>query len=456
MNDPWRLLGLDPQTANEKDIKVAYARLLKSHRPDVDPAGFRRVYDAYQSALAWLNRSSRGNWHDLGADNEDKKKRELPLSEAPPLLSRDEKKKSLPESTANKAPLNPPAPAATAPDTLEPTPKPGPTASKPHTAPNLNDQDAFVRTPVPSPKESPLHGCKSKLIELKRLLHGWHFPWSVRRAFEAVSRAFDVARVSPAQRSREWRAVFDGNPELLARRIPDPLLVSLVHLDEFFLCYDVVSQWHSQGKWKRMKYFGAALINGGSGKISPLAGDFIVFLSKRLAVAEPEIADRLASLAFLLINRAERDEYANTIARDIWLGRQLSRIHGNYRHFWNVNLAHGAAPMEGTTYRLRRIVLDTVGIAPAGWPGWHLVRERMTSEFQVKLDRWTATRKGTLKLDMLHLRDLVERIAISMERIAFSTGRVILAVINVALVIAALSIAFIGLKNFLLGSHHAR
>ncbi|RBP37708.1 hypothetical protein DES53_11390 [Roseimicrobium gellanilyticum] len=51
MEDPWQILVLDRHTATERDVKAAYARLLKVHRPDKDPEGFRRVRLAYERAL---------------------------------------------------------------------------------------------------------------------------------------------------------------------------------------------------------------------------------------------------------------------------------------------------------------------------------------------------------------------------------------------------------------------
>lgn len=51
--DPYDLLGI-PHSASAPDIKRAYARLLKTTRPDEDPAGFQRLHEAYQEALALL------------------------------------------------------------------------------------------------------------------------------------------------------------------------------------------------------------------------------------------------------------------------------------------------------------------------------------------------------------------------------------------------------------------
>lgn len=49
--DPWELLELDRSASGEREVKRAYARLLKRHRPDQDPEGFQRVSEAYQQAL---------------------------------------------------------------------------------------------------------------------------------------------------------------------------------------------------------------------------------------------------------------------------------------------------------------------------------------------------------------------------------------------------------------------
>ncbi|WFC43491.1 hypothetical protein [Pseudoxanthomonas sp. SE1] len=48
---PYALLDID-EDADERTIKRAYARLLKTTRPDEDPAGFQRLHEAYQEALA--------------------------------------------------------------------------------------------------------------------------------------------------------------------------------------------------------------------------------------------------------------------------------------------------------------------------------------------------------------------------------------------------------------------
>jgi len=53
MNDAFDFLGVTAD-ADERAVKRAYARLLKTTRPDEDPAGFQRLHEAYQEALLLL------------------------------------------------------------------------------------------------------------------------------------------------------------------------------------------------------------------------------------------------------------------------------------------------------------------------------------------------------------------------------------------------------------------
>jgi hypothetical protein len=52
---PFELLGLGPD-ADLAAVKRAYARLLRTTRPDEDPAGFQRLHSAYQAASALVER----------------------------------------------------------------------------------------------------------------------------------------------------------------------------------------------------------------------------------------------------------------------------------------------------------------------------------------------------------------------------------------------------------------
>ncbi|HEY9101046.1 hypothetical protein [Chitinimonas sp.] len=49
-NDCWAVLGMAP-TADEREVKRAYARLLKTTRPEDDPVAFQRLREAFEAAL---------------------------------------------------------------------------------------------------------------------------------------------------------------------------------------------------------------------------------------------------------------------------------------------------------------------------------------------------------------------------------------------------------------------
>jgi curved DNA-binding protein CbpA len=64
MNDPWKILGLTPQAA-EEEIRAAYLRGVKEHPPERSPEEFERIRDAYESL-----RDPRRRMHDriIGVD----------------------------------------------------------------------------------------------------------------------------------------------------------------------------------------------------------------------------------------------------------------------------------------------------------------------------------------------------------------------------------------------------
>ena len=94
---PWNWLGIG-QDASEAEVKRAYAKALRRHRPDEDPQGFQTTHEAYRIALHWARRPP--DWDDdADADDDDDVDRvastERPDTEAP---------KSVTESVAVDAP----------------------------------------------------------------------------------------------------------------------------------------------------------------------------------------------------------------------------------------------------------------------------------------------------------------------------------------------------------------
>lgn len=116
---PFETLGLSPD-ADEGSIKRAYARLLKSNRPDDDAAAFQRINEAYQAALDIARRRTPAPARTTDAS-----------TTAPPASTIDE----APVATADVSPIAKPPPPS---DRAEPAP--------------VRARDDDVRIEVPAPR----------------------------------------------------------------------------------------------------------------------------------------------------------------------------------------------------------------------------------------------------------------------------------------------------------------
>lgn len=72
---PFQALGL-PAQADLAQVKRAYARLLRTHRPDEDAAAFQRLHEAYQACL------ERIRWREFGYVEEDDEDETVPADVA--------------------------------------------------------------------------------------------------------------------------------------------------------------------------------------------------------------------------------------------------------------------------------------------------------------------------------------------------------------------------------------
>ena len=86
MENPWAILGLDPAAATEKDVKVAYARLIRQYRPDADPEGFQRVRQAYDSVLAQMKDPNREAMIELSSPVPHEEDTSPPVSLPPSVM----------------------------------------------------------------------------------------------------------------------------------------------------------------------------------------------------------------------------------------------------------------------------------------------------------------------------------------------------------------------------------
>jgi hypothetical protein len=80
LDDAWRELGLEPG-ADAETVRRAYLRLIKTRKPEQDPAGFQRAREAYETARAG------GEFEELAAQSARRRAahvRPVPAEGAPP------------------------------------------------------------------------------------------------------------------------------------------------------------------------------------------------------------------------------------------------------------------------------------------------------------------------------------------------------------------------------------
>lgn len=75
----WTILGIRA-TANERDIKRAYAQQLKTTRPEDDPQGFQDLRDAYETALRMARYAGEAG---IEEEQEEQQAQEAPAEEEP-------------------------------------------------------------------------------------------------------------------------------------------------------------------------------------------------------------------------------------------------------------------------------------------------------------------------------------------------------------------------------------
>ncbi|CAM3485678.1 J domain-containing protein [Pseudomonas floridensis] len=80
----WSVLDLD-HDADERSIKRQYARLLKTTRPDDDPAAFQTLRDAYEQALDWARNRPQSDAEQSGAEFFEEPVTSRPFADEPVL-----------------------------------------------------------------------------------------------------------------------------------------------------------------------------------------------------------------------------------------------------------------------------------------------------------------------------------------------------------------------------------
>ncbi|MFZ4766254.1 MAG: J domain-containing protein, partial [Roseimicrobium sp.] len=319
MNDPWQILILDSNTATEKDVKAAYARLLKQHRPDTDPEGFRRVREAYEAALASIrDRDARG----------------------------------------------------------------GPTASyavNPEGQPDANDSRVGATLPE-SPLELPLpEEVRETFAEVEHAA-SLDNEEQLEAALSAFHKQCETLAVPSPSVSAALERVFTGNVKLLAAAASDHLLMTLAISGEVNLPHLILSAWVEEEKRERIALFGRALMDNLPALTSPEAALLVARVGVLIGLEAPEMASSLGNAAYPHLPLESRNHIMAQLQHEIALGRVFADVSPAKQTFWFERLRHSREEHDWQSTESQSAVDDLIRNNRYVWQGWGIIHQLLPED----------------------------------------------------------------------------
>lgn len=329
MSDAWEILGLDPATADEKQVRSAYARLLKLNRPDQNPEGFQQLRHAYEYALQWLRH------RNAPADPEDE---QAPLeNDAAPAHS------ALPSRPALG-----PAPAESFPD--------------------LRGLD------IDWPREwtYSLEAVKSALQKVEK--HGpAHAETHLRPALSAL--AFDARDqgIQPAILVVMIETLFADRFHLFASAVPELLLLHLIHGGANAMVRKVLDHYGSPGTSPRMAALATSLVGLHAEWVDETNADIAFRIASSIAFHRPSLAQQFKQkLAQQLDPAAHAAEFEHLFVL-ICRGLMYQDMPAGLRCFWSERMAPDAPVCNWDSKFARYALTDAVRRGP-NWSGFQTTR----------------------------------------------------------------------------------
>lgn len=334
MSDAWKILGLDPATADEKQVRNAYARLLKLNRPDQDPEGFQQLRHAYEYALQWLRHRR------VEADPEDAQ--EPPDHDAEPASS---------------------TPAHSEPRSLS-AQEPAPADS----FPDLSGLD------IDWPREwsYSLEAVKTALRKVET--HGpAHAETHLRPALSAL--AFDARDqgIPPAVLVVMIETIFADRFHLFASAVPELLLLHLIHGGANAMVRKVLDHYGRPGTSPRMAALATSLVGLHSEWVDESNADIAFRIASSIAFHRPTLAQqfkqKLAQQLAPARHAAEFDQLFGLICR----GLMYRDLPSELRRFWSERMAPDAPVCNWDSEFARSALTDAVRRGPT-WSGFQTTK----------------------------------------------------------------------------------
>lgn len=329
---PWEILQLDPETASSRDVKRAYARQLKTTRPDQDPEGFRRLHEAYQEALARTEWQEKQGRPASLPDPDDEFA--MPLSDPEPASFPERESSSADVQVATSVPVS------------------------------VEALDAVFQ-----PLETALRAGFPEVAAL------------TRQAEQALYEHPDQVLYW----SRRMALLFDqygANRDLSLK--PEAMLFELAH-DSFEATFQVIARLDLLGRVAGISGLGEVLL-ANSGKIGTHAGGFAAM---RLACADAvwcqENQQMLENFAYPLLHPAERNPVTEELDARGRLGMVLQGLPLEMKLFWRDRLTGVTQSDDWQDEASQEAIKALKSPAAARWPAFEFLRNQLPPQLQAKV-----------------------------------------------------------------------
>jgi len=322
MSDAWQVLGLDGATATERDVKSAYARLLRQHRPDQDPEGFQKVRQAYEAALAIL----------AGKES----------SSPSPLAS-------IPIERQHSLGVGIGAPQIRiSPGGWSPSPQP------------------------PSHLEEAIIALRASIASRVRQ--------RVRESLGLFDKAAAEAGLGMAERSGQLLGAFGKDLKLLAEICTDDWLLQHATEGDTALSQAILGTWKSSGEIKRIQDFALALQRKGRHLSDASGATLMMQVACVLGRWQPKMAVDLAHKAFPHLPPDQRDALNQSVDNEVALGQIFEGFPDEHRTFWFRWIEGGSQSSNWRDSYSRQMLHALMTQRGRSWPGFNVLQRFMAPQ----------------------------------------------------------------------------
>ena len=274
---PWEILNLDKESASEREVKRAYARLLRQHRPDKDPEGFKRVHEAYTQALLQLEWKNQADYYD--DDHIDDGPLKLEETDHPKMV---------------------------------------------HEVDPLSASAFAAETRI---------GTAEELKLLEEALNAGELN-SVSEEYIALEKMLYAHPGLFAEFSGSLYNLAELNPELFYQALPASVAITELIEGDATLASGLIERHLLEDDYSQLIELGETLVRKQDLMRSPAAGRVVTRLAGELAIPSPDLAERLLDIAYESLPSDERGWLISGVEQQVMEGRVFTHFAPEMRAFW--------------------------------------------------------------------------------------------------------------------------